>query len=1050
MVLSTLRLTAVMVFLVGGMVSGSEPRPGEVTKGERLDPADYGPMVVESMEEVAARAAANPIAASSKYKREYGEWGIPTPRTTSYPSSGIHHVVNKWGDTKMGIGFGRVVDLNGAFFAGMHSPKIQTSGIRAFGYRDGEQVGKTHWFRQIGDEPVWFDMDLKGVDRVVIESIPVVGAAGYYAMDDLTFTTADGERVVVDFEDTSYKQKLTSDGAGYRGLIWERGSGDFSVEDIIHAPLPLAEEDDEALFPIPPAGEGPTAASGDEGTLPDLEMSFQGIIQGDAQSFSIPADTHGAVGPDHFVSVVNRVFAVYSKETGARLQTQNLSQFLPGSAGDPRVIFDHFSQRWIVIVSDFNTRIYIAVSRTDDPRGSWFKSSFVASQGADAGRFPDYPTLGADTNGIYLGAAMFGATAGATIFVLDKAPLIAANPTLGTITAFRNLPDGIIQPVVTYGTPPGEYFVSRRNTTSLRVRRVDPPMSNPSLIFVGNLPVASQSSPPNAPSLGSNVPLDSVGTRLMMGVYRNGSIWTCHAINSGNRAAARWYQFNPTTLSVIQFGTVSNPNLWFIFPSIMVNAAGDVVMAFTGSNPDMFASVYYTGRSNSDPPGVMAEPQLLRAGLSPYTALDNVGRNRWGDYSFTSLDPVDLDTIWTVQKYAHSGGSRWGTWIASFTFGDCNGNDIPDVCELDCGAPGGECDVPGCGTLGDCNNNLRPDVCDVIDGVSFDFNSDGRPDECANPLDADGDDDIDLVEYGEFAECAAPASPIAAGESCDVFDLDESGDFDLLDFGLFQLAYTGECGISFDMQPVDVGACPGEDAMLSASAMGPDVSYQWVRDGVPIPAAISSTLTIPSEEIDTGTEYSVFAHNRCTVRISQPATVSMLNPPTIFNDPVDASRCVGESVLFDVQPLGTPPFEYQWLLDGEEVEGATSQVLSFASVQASDGGSYSAVVTDATGCSVESQSALLVILNAVEITGQPMGADVCVDDPITLFISATGVESFQWFKDGVEIPGATDFFYAVGTATLDDAGEYRVDLLGGCDLTLMSETVTVTVSDCGP
>ncbi|MCZ6652284.1 MAG: hypothetical protein O7D91_04575 [Planctomycetota bacterium] len=46
---------------------------------------------------------------------------------------------------------------------------------------------------------------------------------------------------------------------------------------------------------------------------------------------------------------------------------------------------------------------------------------------------------------------------------------------------------------------------------------------------------------------------------------------------------------------------------------------------------------------------------------------------------------------------------------------DCNGNGIIDMCETDCGAPGGPCDgVPGCGTSpDDCDGNGIPDECDV-------------------------------------------------------------------------------------------------------------------------------------------------------------------------------------------------------------------------------------------------------------------------------------------------------------------------------------------------
>ena len=44
---------------------------------------------------------------------------------------------------------------------------------------------------------------------------------------------------------------------------------------------------------------------------------------------------------------------------------------------------------------------------------------------------------------------------------------------------------------------------------------------------------------------------------------------------------------------------------------------------------------------------------------------------------------------------------------------DCNGNGIEDACDLSCGAPGGGCDVPGCGTAQDCDGNAVPDSCDL-------------------------------------------------------------------------------------------------------------------------------------------------------------------------------------------------------------------------------------------------------------------------------------------------------------------------------------------------
>ena len=46
--------------------------------------------------------------------------------------------------------------------------------------------------------------------------------------------------------------------------------------------------------------------------------------------------------------------------------------------------------------------------------------------------------------------------------------------------------------------------------------------------------------------------------------------------------------------------------------------------------------------------------------------IDGFGRNRWGDYSLTSLDPTDDRSMWTVQSYAQ-GNNIWGTWIGKLT-----------------------------------------------------------------------------------------------------------------------------------------------------------------------------------------------------------------------------------------------------------------------------------------------------------------------------------------------------------------------------------------------
>jgi hypothetical protein len=652
-------------------------RSGEVIKPEKLNPDEYGPGYVESIDECIARSQARQYDLDVKGDDEkHGIWVIPSIGAIYYPKSGNYNVINKWGDTMMGISFPTIVDVHGAWFSGQGGGEgVWTSGIRIIGYYNGQQTKVTDWFEDIDDSPSWFEINLQDVDRIVIEATPVYKGAGWYAMDDFSYTiketydNAQMETIVLDFEDCFYKQKLSE--YNYAGLTWETGTGDFNYdEDEIIVPQSSSNIDEKDLSIFNKYSNNnhnnPVAP-------PTLLKDYQGIIRGDATSWSYPPDTCGAAGPNHFVEVVNRNFAIYNKSSGEELTNILLGDFLPGSNGDPRVLYDQYSDRWFIIVCDFNTKIFLAVSTSDDPTEDWFKTDFVVSQGSDVGKWPDYPTLGVDEVGVYTAAYMIGGGNGMSIFALEKDPLIAEDPYLGDVYAFRELPwEGAIQPVHTFGSTSGEYFISRGSATSLRVRLLTGLTDAPVLTELGFATIPSHSEPPDAPAQGSTVPLDTVGHRLMNAVYRDGFIWTAHCIGLNGRAASRWYKVDVSDTTLDDYGTIEDSVMYYFFPTIMVDGNGNAIMGFSGSHSGQYAAAYYTGRLAIDPPGEMAAPVLFKEGEDTYNLVDGYGRNRWGDYSLCSLDPVSF-TLWTSQEYAHSHGegeNRWGTWICELGFSD--------------------------------------------------------------------------------------------------------------------------------------------------------------------------------------------------------------------------------------------------------------------------------------------------------------------------------------------------------------------------------------------
>ena len=116
-----------------------------------------------------------------------GEWVVDDVGWSDWPYSPPNNVINGFGATLMGISFPTEVNVLGAYFAGQGSEEGWTTGIKVHGYRDGAIVTSTSWFNDLDDHTDWFAINLTGVDRIIIESIPVLDGGGYYNMDNFTY-----------------------------------------------------------------------------------------------------------------------------------------------------------------------------------------------------------------------------------------------------------------------------------------------------------------------------------------------------------------------------------------------------------------------------------------------------------------------------------------------------------------------------------------------------------------------------------------------------------------------------------------------------------------------------------------------------------------------------------------------------------------------------------------------------------------------------------------------------------------------------------------------
>lgn len=170
-----------------------------------------------------------------------------------------------------------------------------------------------------------------------------------------------------------------------------------------------------------------------------------------------------------------------------------------------------------------------------------------------------------------------------------------------------------------------------------------------------------------------------------------------------------------------------------------------------------------------------------------------------------------------------------------------------------------------------------------------------------------------------------------------------------------------------------------------------------------------------------------------------------IKPPSITQQPTN--QTVNEGGTLTLSVIATNATGYQWKKDGEDITSATSATYTKQSVEPSDAGSYTCVVTGAGG-SVTSSPATVTVNALPVITQQPTNQEINEGETLTLNVVATGATGYQWKKGEEDILDATTATYTKEGATAADAGSYTC-VVTGAGGSVTSNAATVTVNPAG-
>jgi poly(3-hydroxybutyrate) depolymerase len=215
---------------------------------------------------------------------------------------------------------------------------------------------------------------------------------------------------------------------------------------------------------------------------------------------------------------------------------------------------------------------------------------------------------------------------------------------------------------------------------------------------------------------------------------------------------------------------------------------------------------------------------------------------------------------------------------------------------------------------------------------------------------------------------------------------------------------------------------------------------------------IGGTHTYPMPAVQTGYDFTdgVWAFFSQFLSSTQSS-------PRIVSQPVNNIQVSGQPASFWVTATGAAPLHHQWQKNGVDIPGATANWYTTpAATLADNGATFRDVAGNASG-SVASASATLTVMtppSGPTIASQPADKAVTAGQRASFSVTAAGTAPlhYQWKKNGVDIPGATDRSLTLRAAISPDSGaSFTVVVTGGTEsVTSSRATLTATPATGAP
>ncbi len=236
-------------------------------------------------------------------------------------------------------------------------------------------------------------------------------------------------------------------------------------------------------------------------------------------------------------------------------------------------------------------------------------------------------------------------------------------------------------------------------------------------------------------------------------------------------------------------------------------------------------------------------------------------------------------------------------------------------------------------------------------------------------------------------------------------------------------------GPTITQQPTSRAACTGTTTTFTVASTMTNGTYDWRKDGV-----VQATTSVPSwtfvVNANSAGIYDVVLRDACNpntaITGSSPAVLTVALAPTITQQP-PATRdvCEGANDTLRIRAVATGR-QLQWRRNGVNIPGATDSNLVIMNAGATHVGTYDCVVSGQCAPTITSSATAFNVVFRPRTTSEPEDLVLCPGTNSSMTFTASGTNlTYQWFRNGQAIPGATSPTYAINNYTYSMNGLYR-------------------------